>query len=65
VIGNSYKYEYNIKKDIKEGFSDSLKDVTVKCLAFVCGTYGFRVQILIQIPAILHNICIILVSPSR
>jgi len=28
-------YKYNIKKDIKEGDSDSVKDVTVKSLAFV------------------------------
>jgi hypothetical protein len=30
-------YKYNIKKDIKEGTSDSVMDITVKCLAFVRG----------------------------
>jgi hypothetical protein len=28
-------YKYNIKKEIQEGVSDSVKDVTVKCFAFV------------------------------
>jgi hypothetical protein len=51
---------YDIKKDIKEGSSDSVKDVKVKCLAFVRGILGFTVQMSIQRSAILHKVWFIL-----